>query len=379
MIFDPEITFYMSGHIPVTPGSGLWNMPLSGKISTADSRSEWTVGDYFAAAQTFLTLARGQMVCQAVSCMTKDPGPILALQVCLEKHGAFYHPLKITAVTGSAAVPLVLNGAVRDPGLSLIETEHRLLADLADRVEPAWIPRVFGTETFTAKKGRIGFFLGQWFDRFYEFHITGTEEDCQVAIWKDDGTHEPVSWHRAEKIYEQIAYVLTAYYDRDTGLEIFPWHHAAGDFVVNPHGEVRLITVRGIGLLTETASDICDGPVRQLFSLLFYFLNLTLCMRLDRMDGTGSLVWLPGRVLDAAVKGMIRCLTDHDSKNTPSTESGGLTARFMDFVKRFDSAQLHDMMTHLLEDRHFSTVERQLIRQHLDAHCQRIQKIMSSW
>ncbi|MCF8139353.1 MAG: hypothetical protein K9K63_18810, partial [Desulfotignum sp.] len=235
----------MPGHIPVTSESGLWDMPLSGKTGTENSCAEWTIGDYFEAAHTFLTRGQGEMVRLAVSCLAPDPGPIHALKVCLEKHGAFYHPLKITAVTGSATVTLVLNGAVRDPGLTLIETEHRLLVRLADQVVPAWIPRVFGARTFTAKKGRIGFFLGQWFDRFCEFHITRTVKDYQVAIWKDDGTHAPVPWHRAEKIYEQIACVLTDYYEKDTGLEIFPWHLAAGDFVVNPHGEVRLITVRG--------------------------------------------------------------------------------------------------------------------------------------
>lgn len=380
MIFDPEITFHMPGRVrPVTSESGLWKMLLSGKTGNENNcAAEWTIGDYFEAAHTFLTLGQGQRVCQAVSCLAKDPGPIQSLKVCLEKHGAFYHPLKITAITGSATVPLVLNGAVRDPGLTFVENEHRLLAGLADRVVPAWIPRVFGTTTFVAKKGRIGFFLGQWFDGFCEFHISRTAEDCHVAIWKDDGTHEPVPWHQAEKIYEQIACVLTDYYDMDTGLEIFPWHHAAGDFVVNPQGEVRLITVRGIGLLTEAASDIFDDSVRQLFCLLFYFLNLTLCMRLDRLDGTGSLVWLPDRVVDAAVKGMFRSLTDHEQRKTRLPGTNGLTAQFLEFVKGFDSAQLHDMLTHLLEDRHFSTVEKKLIRKHLDAHCDRIQKTMLS-
>lgn len=378
MIFDPEITFYMPGQIPVTSDSGFWDMPLSGKTGTENSSAEWTIGDYFEAAQTFLTRARGEMVCHAVSCLATDPGPILALKVCLEKHGAFYHPLKITAVTKSTTVPLVLNGAIRDPGLSLIETEYRLLANLGDRVEPAWIPRVFGAETFVGKKGRIGFFLGQWFDRFCEFHITRTVKDYQVAIWKDDGTHELLPWHQAEKIYEQIACVLTDYYEKDTGLEIFPWHHAAGDFVVNPHGAVRLITVRGIGQLMETASDIADVQVRRLFCLLFYFLNLTLCMRLDRVDGTGPMVWLPDRVLDAAVKGMLRSLKGYDQKNTPRGESDRLTARFLEFVKRFNSTQLHEMLIHLLEDRHFTASEVQLIRKHLGAHCERIQKTVSS-
>ncbi len=380
MIFDPEITFHMPGPMrPVNSGSGLWNIPLSGKPANEHNRAEWTIGDYFEAAQTFLMMDHGKRVCQAVFDLAHDPGPVQALKISLVKHGACYHPLKITAITGSQTVALVLNGAVRDPGLTLIETEHRLLAGLAHQVVPAWIPRVFGTKTFLTKKGPIGFFLGQWFDGFCEFHITRTAEGNQVAIWKDDGTHEPISWHRAVKIYEQIAYVLTAYYEMDTGIEIFPWHHAAGDFVTNPQGDVRLITVRGMGLLTETAPDISDASARQLVCLLFFFLNLTLCMRLDRLDGTGSLVWLPDRVLDAAMKGMLRSLTDHELKRTSVPVPERVTARFLTFVNRFDSGQLHEMMTHLLEDRHFSALEVQLIRKHLDAHCDQIQKTVSSF
>jgi hypothetical protein len=47
-------------------------------------------------------------------------------------------------------------------------------------------------------------------------------------------------------------FLLTAYYNIDTGEQIFPWHHAAGDFVVTPLAEgfpVKLIAVRGYAIL----------------------------------------------------------------------------------------------------------------------------------
>jgi hypothetical protein len=377
MRFDPEIRFHLpGGQEPVVPGSRLWAMPLSGKACHEKCAAEWTVGEYLTSAKDFLIQDQGRMVCQAVESLGGGHGPIQTLSIWLEKHGAFYHPLKIMATTGFGRASLVLNGAVHDPGRTLIETECRLLETLADRVTPACIPRVFGTGSLVTEKGVICFFLGEWFDNFHEFHVTRTAERYQVAVWKEDGTHELISWQQAVKIYEKVAYALTAYYELDTGHEIFPWHHAAGDFVVNPQGDVRLITVRGMGLLTETVSELSDAEAQRLFCLLFYFLNLTLCMRLDRLDGTGPMVWLPDMVIDAAVKGMFQSLKDREGKKAQTNISDGFSIRFLEFVKRFDPEQLHEIMTHLLEDRHFTAAEVQLIRDHLDSHCERIREIL---
>ncbi len=378
MTFDPEITFHVPGMSgPVLAGCRVWQMPLFGKTVSDESAPDWTVGEYLEAARAFLLQAQGRLVSQAVSRLAGHRRPIHTMAVSLEKHGAFYHPLKITVAADADFVTFVLNGAVKDPGFTLIETEFRLLARLADQVIPCFIPRVFGAGTVITKKGKVQFFLGQWFDGFHEFHLTRTARGDRVAIWKDDGRHEPVLWHDAVKIYENIAYVLTAYYEIDTGHEIFPWHHAAGDFVTNTRGEVRLITVRGMGLLTEMPCEPSDMEVNRLFCLLFYFLNLTLCMRLDRLDGTGPFVWLPDMVLDATVKGMCQSLADRSAQRPRAGVPHGLPARFLEFIKKFGADQLHDIMSHLLEERHFNAVEAQLARKHMASHCQKIVQILA--
>lgn len=378
MTFSPQITCHVSGAAgPLVPGCRLWRMPLSGKLPENDPGSEWTVGDYLAAARAFLFREQGRLISRAAGRLAGDAGPVQTIDVCLEKHGAFYHPLKITVTAGSVFVTLVLNGAVKDPGRSLTRTEYRLLDRLAGQVVPGFIPRVFGAGTIETEKGTAGFFLGQWFDGFHEFHITRTAGGDRVSLWKDDGIHEPVPWHKAVKIYENIAYVLTAYYEVETGQEIFPWHHAAGDFVTDTRGNVRLITVRGMGLLTETPPGIFDPEVRQLFCLLFYFLNLTLCVRLDRLDGTGPVVWLPDMVLDAAVKGMCRSLADRPALRPEAQACPGLPVRFLEFVKKIGFDQLHAIMSHLLEDRHFSAAEVQAAENHMGSHCREIVRILA--
>ncbi|MCF8125180.1 MAG: hypothetical protein K9J51_03030 [Desulfotignum sp.] len=402
MIISPEISFHLPGHPwQILPGTRLWNMPLSGDIAhnrpqvgEQNSRSgkntdqnypgEFTVGDYFLAARSVLTQNRGRLLARAVEALCGSCGPINSLDICLVKHGAFYHPLKIKVETQVfPPVYLVLNGAVKDPGVSLIKTEYRFLNQLARQVVPCFIPRVFGADTICCDKGETAFFLGQWFEGFFEFHVTRTSRGTQVAVWEDDGTRVVISWEQAARIYEKIAYILTLYYDICTGHEIHPWHHAAGDFVVASTEDsfaVRLITVRGFGPLTEMASASSAQGVKQLTCMLFYFLNLTLRMRLDRLDGTGPVVFLPQTVLDATIKGMLEAL-NHRTTGCPEVKNDGrqapedIKSAFVDFLTGFNQNQLMDIMTGLVDAWHPDAAELDLIRANLFSHCCRIRSI----
>ena len=392
-----DISFYMPGHNGrIGPDSFLWDMPLSGK-HTADSSGgngrqsaaanstlqnpcdPFTVGEYFLAAQNFLVSDNGEMLCRAVTALADNGNRIHSIAISLEKHGAFYHPLKITIATQNGSFfYLVLNGAVKEPGLALIKTEYALLASMALRVTPAFIPKVFGAGDITSRKRTVAFFLGEWFAGFCEFHVTRISGENQVAVWQDDGTCEVIFWHQAARMYEKIAYVLTAYYDIHTGHAIFPWHHAAGDFVVRAGplqaGDVRLITIRGTAPVVDAAWDTSDSGVHLLSSLLFYFLHLTLRMRLDRLDGTGSLVFLPQIVVDATIKGMLTAL-DHRANGFlgPGTEDApiphDICPVFVDFVNEFSQARLMDIMENLVDVWHPDPAESALVRENIPLHC----------
>jgi hypothetical protein len=406
MTFHPEITFYMPGQArAVLPGSLVWQMPLSGNIGHDRQKSgnkknivrnialqnaadAFTVGDYFLAARSFLTGNQGRMLTEAVTSLAENCGRILTIDICLEKHGAFYHPLEITVKTQrSSPLYLVLNGAVTEPGRTLIKTEHQLLGRMSGQVVPSFIPRVFGTAKIACARRKAAFFLGEWFAGFSEFHVTRTSSGNQVAVWKNDGEHVLITWDRAAGIYEKIAYVLTAYYDMHTGHEIYPWHHAAGDFVVNfakdAPLDVRLITVRGYGPLTEMAQDASAPGVKLLACLLFYVLNLTLRMRLDRLDGTGPLVFLPQIVLDATIKGVLKAL-EHRAEGGLGRNTDTLPApvdlqpAFVHFISGFSCEQLMGIMTNLMDAWHPDAGEQDLVQENFFSHCCRICKIFEA-
>jgi len=402
MSFRPKISFYMPGHSgQIGPGSPLWDMPLSGKKNktgqkgtnpAAENRSfqqpcdAFTVGEYFLAAQNFLIRDYSDILCRAVTSLADNCGRIQALDISLEKHGAFYHPLKITIATQfSPPLYLVLNGAVKEPGLSLVKTEFQSLENMASRVVPSFIPRVFGAGEIRSAKRIVAFFLGEWFVGFCEFHVTRTPNGNQVAVWRDDDTHMVISWHQAARIYEKIAYILTAYYDLHTGHEIYPWHHAAGDFVAAAGDlqiwDVRLITVRGTAPVVDAEQLASASGAHLLSCLVFYFLNLTLRMRLDRLDGTGPMVFLPQIVLDATIKGVFTAL-DHRSNELMGAGAedppvpADICHVFVDLVNGFSQAQLTDIMVNLVEAWPPDAAELELVHENLLPHCAGICKAL---
>ncbi len=91
------------------------------------------------------------------------------------------------------------------------------------------------------------------------------------------------------------------------------------------------------------------------------------------------LVWLPERVLNATVRGMYRSLTDSSVRRSGTRDLSGPWSRFVTFARRFDPQHFYDIMTHLLEDRHFSAAEAELIRKNLALHCARIGQILAQY
>ncbi|MCP4719139.1 MAG: hypothetical protein GY860_06750 [Desulfobacteraceae bacterium] len=401
MSISPSFSFFIPGEKgSISPGSPLWQLPLSGNYSgfskniqatDAVKESGLTIGDYFTAARTFLESKNCNLLASALSALAgKGESPIQAVELFLEKHGAFYHPIrvKVWSEAGQSA-ELVLNGAVSGPGLSLIEKEYQLLANLESHVSTAYTPRVFGTgiqtlevgnpENSNLEKKDVGFFLGEWFGGFREFHISTLDGERKVAVWASNGDIDYLPMERAQLIYEQISYILTVYYNIDTGEQIFPWHHAAGDFVVNPLDQgcpVKLITVRGYDSLMEF--DPGTGPGEMILpSLLFFFLNLTLRMQIDRLDGVGSLVFLGEIVLEATVRGFLRGLDEKAEESLAPKESVGIEETkgiaelrevFVEFMAGFSQEQIESILTNLIEAWPKNASERTLAGGYLESH-----------
>ncbi len=215
-----------------------------------------------------------------------------------EKHGALYHPASLTLAVGGREIKLCVNVAATPEARAMLEMEAGLLAGLRDNFTPEFLPAPYAF----AEHDGLAFLLEDWFAGYHEFHQDGTG---QVSLWDYDAGARTLSSAQARELYRQAAAILTRYYHVSTGASIGPWHHAAGDFVARVDGEgvsARLITVRGYGASRDFSAA---GELAEKFAALSFFTNLTMRLRLDRVEGVGELVVAGPEVAEAAVEGFL--------------------------------------------------------------------------
>ena len=183
-------------------------------------------------------------------------------------------------------------------------------------------------------------YLGDWFDGFHEFHLTRRSDSNELAIvvWDGAAGRCLLSKRQAATLYRNAAMILTACYDPITSSQIFPWHHAAGDFVVRVEEEgasVKLITVRDYRPMTGTTGKP-DNEREILDALVIFFIHLSIRMRLDRLDGVKEVVWAPDGCLEPMMDGFFQGLD--------------LTARLNGFPEEFPVAFRHYISRHTASD-----------------------------
>ncbi len=273
-----------------------------------------TTGDYFTAAASFLSQNHFEPLLSAIQSLYQvagDPGRLEAIRIYLVKHGKFYHPSRIEAELSGKTFLFALNVAVSQEGNALMEKEHQLLRRLGEAYPYGFLPRVFSYgKVPVQKKSCIRMFLGEWFDGFYEFHLSQKpgNKEMGIIVWDDGAGNYFLDNGQTVKMYEQASKILTFYYNPISFEQIFSWHHAAGDFIMKTDGktvDVRLITVRNYMPVIQAGGK---DPGALLDGLLMFFLILSIRMRLDRLDGTGEYAWACDAAVNGTVSGFARGL-----------------------------------------------------------------------
>ncbi len=363
-----DFTYRMAGvEGTIDADSRLWNLSLD------EACPSFHLSHFFESATAFIQQDDYRGVRQGLCFYGREDTPlseIASIEICLEKHGAFYHPARVSVVLASQEMLLfVLNTAVSDSGLAVMESEARALLRLAREVSDVALPRVFSAGRVAVKEGEAGFFLGQWFEGYLEFHISGSPENRHLELWESDGAIISVDAPGYFDLYGQAAEILTRLYNIETFEQVFPWHHAAGDFVAKPLDsgfDLRLITVRNydsmIGIAGESGVVDMDGVNR---ALLLFFLNLCLRMRLDRIDGTKEFCMVDPGVVPHVVDGFFRGL---QSKRLGAMAGAGLCRSFVDFTEEFDLGELQEITEMTVASYNPKAPEIPLIKRDLAAH-----------
>ncbi|MBF0209815.1 MAG: hypothetical protein HQK68_02900 [Desulfamplus sp.] len=401
----PIFNYHISGvSEPITKQSSLWNTPFLGKGADGIFLHE-----YFELAEKFIK-SNNCLINYIKDIEIQD---IEQISISLEKHGAFYHPAKVEVLLSiskelqcelpiesigsikdeqpklstklsKSPILFVLNTAVSAYGLALIYNEYDTLKYLSQFDKKGYLPKVFSVETMRCRGFEIAFLVGTWFDGYKEFHLTDNSKDLigsasTLNFWNSDGSITPYPASKYFEIYDKASEILTYFYNIKTFEHIAPWHHAAGDFIAKQlinvvDGEidgfdVKLITIRGYKPIVEISSDDEEDIYK---ALLLFFLNLTLRMRIDRIDGTGRWCLVDEAVMPFILKGFFNGLKNR--------QIDSFVDSFKSYLSQFSHENLYQILLIMIETIDFyntnnihenfyeNTPEIQFIKNNLKSH-----------
>ncbi|MBW1677110.1 MAG: hypothetical protein JRJ79_11015 [Deltaproteobacteria bacterium] len=286
-----------------------------------------------------------------------------------EKHGSDYHPARIEVMVGDVCAAFVMNVAVTARGKDRLSREFEVLQHLNTKHDfPFLLRTYFQGEAFYGS-GRGGdamlMFLADWFQGYHEFHLSLDNRDGsqKLVLWDTEKNPCHLSRPQAWQIYSQAARILTLYYDLETFEQIFPWHHAAGDFVVKTQEksiDVRLVTARQYAPMLERSEGVSVHE-----GLLFFLLNLSVRMRLDRLDGVGAVAWADDRCVDATLKGFVEGVRIKQDKGFVDA---GFVNGFLQYLCSLGKEDLSYRFHILIDACDQAAPDIPVIRSHLERH-----------
>jgi hypothetical protein len=341
-------------------------------------------GPYLGAVRYLLLRNNCQKILEALAHRLGRPVKLKevdAIEIRTEKHGAFYHVARADFSVSGQIVSFAVNVAVSDAARAQLERDFSLLRSLTNRYNYKFLPQAYfkgaGLYRETGRPSRwLHMFVAEWFRDYHEFHLHRDKSDSsnRMFVWdRAHGSHY-LSKHQCVALYRQGAKILTLYYSWNNFKQIYPWHHAAGDFVLRENKDtvdLRLVTVRDYAAVVDFTSGKKAG---KLLALILFFLHLTIQMRIDRLDGVGNVVWAEDYCLEGVVPGFLEGLTEGEGRSKRGMPS---PAEIHAVLQDFTGEEWLQFLVELLVTYNFSQEELSLIRDHCDGHIDRLQQVLA--
>lgn len=331
-----------------------WHLPLDrdpGKISYRQ---------YFHAIEDFLTYDYFTSLLKSINQKEKQQTSIEAIKEIIirsEKHGTLYHPASIEVLLNTGSIKFGLNIATTETGKEWLKGEFTVLRQLYEKYRLPYLPYAYLLEERT----HMVFLLEDWFEGYHEFHLSQNSDGQQILqLWEFGSGYKDLKPEQTYEIYRQSSLIMTLYYNVSDYSQIYPWHHGGGDFiasVVQDEVSVRLSTARRYDpfiIFQDTAN------VNPSVALAYFFLNLTLKMRLDRLDGVGEVMWADDRCIPAIVQGFFEGLRSNaDFQN--------LGFDILNIVQSFSPDEMNRIFSPLV-DLYEGTEDHPVIVENLERH-----------
>jgi hypothetical protein len=248
------------------------------------------------------------------------------IELIAEKHGALYSVSRLRIRFPDDERSFAVNCAFSPDQQAFLDVEVRRLANLHARFGLPYLPLPF----ISARAPGLMLSIAEWFENHHEFHLSADASGASaINVWRQSGEPRFLDAEKTGELYAQASKILTLYLDGRSFSQIYPWHHAAGDFVVDESRiplSLRLITVRGYRPLLARKSDCRD----KMLGSLHFFVNMGIRMRIDRLDGTGELAWAGAHCLPGVIRGFVEAWETR-GENTHLPKARQILSLFLDF------------------------------------------------
>ena len=335
-------------------------------ITPESAHPHLTLGNYFDVMKDYVLKNKWRKDW----CVDDD---VRKIKIRSEKHGILYHLASIEVFLKETRSKFALSTAVSKAGIECLVREHDILDRLNQTFGFPFLPQIYGIREMACPTNqgtteRLVMMSAQWFEDYHEWHLAMDPVDGvrKINIWDLKRGPRYASGTEASRIIEECSKILTLYYDDGDFSRIGSWHHAAGDFIVNIQGDgrlnVRLTTVRKYEPLM---ARFREEDINPMIAMIYFFLDITLRMRLDRLDGVGEMVWMDDFSVTAAIKGFFEGL--HEREKMEAVVSRVQVAELLSLLKSFDRPELERIFEPLMD--HYATQDSHgMAFTHMDDH-----------
>jgi hypothetical protein len=261
----------------------------------------------------------------------------------------------------------------------MLERECALLDRLNRRFAYPLIPQIyFKAKVVSGHSGQtetIDMALSNWFEGYHEWHFSGDKNNAEtISIWNMERGYQSATTDVVREIIRQASKILTLYYDPLFNHQIYPWHHGAGDFVVRIDEEgvdVRLISVRGYD---ETISPLEISITDPMERVLYFFLNMTVRMRIDKFEGMGDPIWAGTYILPAILSGFLEGLRQKEEEGKIDNH---IREKVLLYLKDNTREALHEKLVRQIEMyRGIDPVDFSCMHEHIGAHANELYHVL---
>jgi hypothetical protein len=386
-MYEPPVKYLVSSpHGDIVMDEDRWKTPLM--VEPAGSESGVTYGCYLEAIKNFISKDGYRPLVNLVRERLKETVTLKDIDEILirtEKHGALYHSASAEVVAKGAHAKFAVNVAISERSRNWLNREFFLLRQLDNEFNFSYLPKAYflAEVKYVARQGE-GFmlmFLAEWFDGYHEFHISMNKDGKQgVVVWDLENGYKYISREQAYAIYKQASKILTLYYNTEDFSQITPWHHAAGDFVVRiidkENVDVKLVTARKYESLMVFSVFSENNATNAITALVYFLLNLSVKMRLDRYDGVEKVAWADDFCVDAVMEGFLDALKIKEFEHRYEFSSLG---EFLSLLRSFSKEDLKLILDSLIDlHRKERTDDLPVIERNLDRHADKLHSTLEN-